>query len=171
MAGVAPYRANGLDWLAGMGADNVEEFSAASAGEAALSRFLDDHAAELATVHGDSVAKALGDLVSDVDNRQLTGGFAAFLAASFRAAVTTGIAGWRDDDLAFMRDWGFPLTAASPVAIWQGGQDRMVPYAHGEWLAANIPGARAHLRPDDGHLSLVIGAFDDILDDLVALVP
>jgi hypothetical protein len=30
----------------------------------------------------------------------------------------------------------------------------MVPYAHGEWLAAAIPGARAHLYDDEGHVSL-----------------
>ena len=31
----------------------------------------------------------------------------------------------------------------------------MVPYAHGEWLAAHVPGAEAHLFDDEGHLSLI----------------
>src|SRR5690242_10769262 len=36
MAGVAPYDAEGLDWVAGMAAENVEEFGAALAGADAL---------------------------------------------------------------------------------------------------------------------------------------
>ncbi len=41
--------------------------------------------------------------------------------------------------------------------------------AHGQWLAANIRGARVHLMPGDGHLSMTVSAFDRILDDLLDL--
>ncbi|WP_205862098.1 alpha/beta fold hydrolase [Planosporangium thailandense] len=167
LGGVAPYTAEGLDWTAGMGADNIEEFGAAVSGEPALTEYLRAQEEVLGRVTGAEVADALGDLVSEVDRRQLTGGFADYLAESFRIAVTAGIAGWRDDDLAFIRKWGFDLRGGCPVAVWQGDQDRMVPYAHGRWLAANVPGARAHLLPGHGHLSL-FGLVDEVLDDLVA---
>jgi hypothetical protein len=171
VAGVAPYQAKGLDWLAGMGPENVDEFGAAAAGEAVLTQFLHRAAAALGAVTGADVAQALGGLVIAADQAALTGEFADFVAAALRASMNTGLAGWRDDDLAFVKDWGFPLdpAPAAPVAIWQGDQDKMVPFAHGQWLAANIPGARAHLLAGEGHLSLTVSSLDRILDDLLDL--
>ena len=46
----------------------------------------------------------------------------------------------------------------------------MVPFAHAEWLAANIPGAQAHLAEGEGHLSL-FASMPTILDDLLATSP
>ena len=172
MAGVAPYTAEGLDWLDGMGAENIEEIGAATAGEAQLTSYLEAEAASLATITGPEVADGLGDLISAADKAAATGEFADYLAASFRAAVRTGIAGWRDDDLAFASDWGFTMAeagAGAPVAVWQGDQDMMVPWAHGNWLAVHIPGAVAHLLPGEGHLTLGITSFGAILDDLLAM--
>ncbi len=170
LAGVAPWGADGLDWFAGMGPENDEEFNAALQGEVALTAWLEDAAPPLATVQAGEIAASLGGLISPVDKASLTGEFAENLAASLQRAVSTGIAGWRDDDLAFAKSWGFDLGAITcPVAVWQGGEDRMVPMAHGEWLAQHIPGADKHLYPNEGHLSLGVGALDRIVDNLLAL--
>jgi pimeloyl-ACP methyl ester carboxylesterase len=171
IAGAAPYDSPGLDWMAGMAEENHEEFNAALAGEADLTTFLNGAAGSLREISAAEVADGLGGLLSETDKAALTGEFADHLAASLRAAVTAGIDGWRDDDLAFTRDWELSLDAlghATPVAIWQGDQDRMVPSAHGAWLAANIPLARARFRPGEGHLSL-INRLGEILDDLMTL--
>ena len=167
LASVAPYGVPGLDWLAGMGPENIVEFGVTLEGEEPLTRYLEREAVALGAVTGDQVAAALGGLVSEVDKAALTGEFADVLAESFRRAVSTGIAGWRDDDLAFVRHWGFDLDAIRvPVIIWQGAQDRMVPFDHGRWLAANVAGARARLLPEEGHLSLV-SHLGQILDELI----
>ena len=171
MAGIAPHDSAGLDWLAGMGPENIEEFGAAADSEAALTRFLDEAAALLRHISAGELAQAMGGLVSAADKAAISDEFAEYLAASFRAAAGAGIAGWRDDDLAFIRDWGFSLAAcaAVPVAIWQGGEDQMVPRAHGEWLAAHVPGCRARLLPAEGHLTLAVTSFGRILDDLLEM--
>src|SRR6202050_4994447 len=171
IAGVAPSDSPGLDWMGGMAEENHEEFGAALAGEADRPPFLNGAAALLREISAAEVADGLGGLLSETDKAALTAEFADYLAAAFRAAVTPGIDGWRDDDLAFTRDWGLSLDAlghATPVAIWQGDQDRMVPQTHGAWLAANIPLARARFRPGEGHLSL-ISRLGEILDDLMNL--
>jgi pimeloyl-ACP methyl ester carboxylesterase len=170
VAGAAPYAADGLDFMAGMGPENVEEFSLAVRGADALTPFLLKEAEVLREVTGDHVLAAFGGLISEADAAVLTGQFADEMAQGLHGAVRNGIEGWRDDDLAFTADWGFPLAALSGrAAIWQGDQDNMVPFAHGQWLAAHIPGARVHLEPGAGHLTMTVTAIGRILDDLLDL--
>jgi pimeloyl-ACP methyl ester carboxylesterase len=170
IAGAGPYGVEGLDFMEGMGAENHEEYGAAVESGDALRVFLEPEAKSLATVTGEQLVAALGGLASDVDRAALTGEFADDLAATFRDAVRDGIWGWFDDDLAFTRPWGFDLSSLRvPVSVWQGAQDLMVPIAHGHWLVDHIPSARPKLRSEHGHLSLVVGAFGEILDDLMAI--
>ena len=155
LAGVAPYDAEGLDFLAGMGEENIEEFAVAARSRDELEAMLVQWSAGMSGVTAGGVAGSLGDLVDDVDRTALTGELADVMARMLRRAVSSGHTGWLDDDLAFVKPWGFDVAAISvPVAIWQGAKDRMVPFSHGEWLVAHIPGARAHLREGDGHISL-----------------
>jgi pimeloyl-ACP methyl ester carboxylesterase len=169
IAGVAPRSAEGLDWLDGMGEENLEEEAAAEAGEEQLLAFLEPFREQMMSATGSQLYAILGDLLSDVDRGVLTGEYAEHLADGGRAGLAQGVYGWFDDDLAFIRDWGFDVRDVSrPVTIWQGAQDRMVPAAHGAWLAANVPGARARLLPDHGHLSLSLALYGEILDDLIS---
>jgi len=52
--------------------------------------------------------------------------------------------------------------------IWQGSDDLMVPFAHGQWLALHFPQASVHLEQGEGHLSIGLGALDRMLDELIA---
>lgn len=172
VGGIAPHDAEGLDWMAGMGQENVAGFSAALAGDAAIHHLLEQIGPSFATVTADDMAARLGNLVSDVDRSAITGEAAAWLAEVFRESVRNGFWGWQDDELAFVKQWGFDLADTKvPVAIWQGAQDRFTPFAHGEWLASHIPGAHPHLLTDQGHLSLGVDSFGVILDDLISIAP
>ena len=171
VAGVAPYveSRGSLDWLAGMGQDNLDEFSASLDGEAAVRDYLEPLGAALRTVQADGIVATMASLLPAVDRLHLLGPFGDDLALSFREAVSVSIDGWVDDDLAFTRPWGFDLgSIAVPVTVWQGSDDLMVPFAHGEWLAASIPGSLARLLPGDGHLSIGVGRAAEIVDDLLA---
>ncbi len=166
LAGVAPFGVEGLDWLEGMGPENVRDFEAAARGREAFTPIAEEQADELSTVTGDDIVAAFGGLVDEVDAAALTGEFAETVAAEFRHAMAQGPIGMIEDNLQIVRPWGFDVAELTvPVSVWQGAHDKMVPFGHGQWLAATIPGARAHLYDDEGHLSLV-AKLDEILADL-----
>ena len=169
ISGVAPYGAAGLDWTAGMGEDNVAEFGAALEGEGRLRPYLLDQREQLKDVTPDGIVASLGTLLPEVDRAVLTGEFAEDVAASFHVGLRLGVDGWLDDDLAFAKPWGFDLAEVSvPTALWQGSQDLMVPFAHGQWLSSRVPGVAAHLELGEGHLSVGLGALEPMLDELVS---
>jgi pimeloyl-ACP methyl ester carboxylesterase len=168
IASVAPIDGEGLDWTAGMGQENIEEFTAMRAGDDELEGLLQDRAEQMRAVTGDQIIAVLGDLVSDVDRQALSGELAEFFVVETRHALLNGVSGWFDDDRAFAVDWGFDLgDIQAPLSVWHGGQDRFVPLAHGEWLAGRLT-VDAHLRPEHGHLSLVVSSYGEILDTLLA---
>jgi len=165
----APCAVEGLDWMAGMGEENVAEFSAALDGEDRLRPYLLAEREQLEDATASGIVASLETLLPDVDRAVLTGEFGEDLAANFHEAMRTGVEGWLEDDMAFTRPWGFGLQEVSvPTVIWQGSADLMVPFSHGQWLAAQLPGASAHLEEGEGHLSVGLGALDRMLDELVS---
>jgi pimeloyl-ACP methyl ester carboxylesterase len=169
LAGIGPADTD-LDLDAGMAAENVQELAAARAGEPTLRPYLEQAAVELTTLDAAALIEAMGELLPPADRVALTPARAEEFAASGREALADGIDGWLDDDLAFVRPWGFSLPdIAVPVAVWQGDQDTMVPIAHGRWLAEHVPTARTHLPFGDGHMSAGYDHIGEIVTDLVAL--
>jgi len=151
----------------GMGAENVAEYTAAFAGVDALTAVLEEFSPAVFASTAEEVADSLGTLAPPVDRAALTGEEAEVTAQSFRHAGRQGIVGWLNDDLTHTRPWGFSVgDIAVPVAVWQGTEDMMVPFAHAEWLAAHIPGVRAHFEQGEGHISLR-AQMPRILDELL----
>jgi pimeloyl-ACP methyl ester carboxylesterase len=156
LASVAPFAAEGLDWLAGMGQDNLDEFGAAIEGESALRPYLTEASAQLVAAGPTGMVEAFRSLLPEVDVAVLDADIAEFMYAWVAGGQRQGADGWLDDDLAFVRDWGFdPASIRVPLLVLQGRQDLMVPFAHGQWLASRIPGNTARLTDDDGHLTLL----------------
>lgn len=70
------------------------------------------------------------------------------------AGVATGKDGLIDDDLVYVRAWGADLgRITAPVLIAHGTDDRVVPVAHGRWLADTVPGAEFWALEGEGHIS------------------
>ena len=168
IAGVAPYDAEGLNFLEGMGQQNIDEFGLALQGEEAIRPSHEAEAVGLRNTDAAGLIEGMATLQPDVDRAVLTAEFGEDLAANFAEGLRTGVDGWVDDDLAFVAPWGFSLAEiAVPAFVWQGSEDLMVPFAHGQWLAAHVPGASPRLQQAEGHLSIGVGALDRMFDDLL----
>jgi pimeloyl-ACP methyl ester carboxylesterase len=170
LASIAPYPAEGLDWFGGMGEANVAEFGLTLEGREALKPFLRHERDAMLAAGPAGLANAMRTLLSPTDHAVFTGETADYMFEAFRAGSEERLDGWLDDDLAFAKPWGFELEQIEvPVLLWQGAEDRFVPFAHGEWLARRIPAVDARLSRDDGHLTLLVRRLGEVHGWLVAV--
>ena len=143
VAGLAPFGAEGLDWFAGMSDSGAASLRAAVEGREAKERY------------EASGAEYDPEMFTPKDHAALSGAW-SWLLDVVNPAVEAGPGGLIDDDLAYVRPWGFdPARVIAPTLLLHGGRDRVVPSSHGEWLARRCPSAELRLYPDDGHISVL----------------
>jgi pimeloyl-ACP methyl ester carboxylesterase len=150
---IAPYPAEGLDWLAGMNEGNVEEFEAALAGEAAIRAIAERERTTTLERLAAGRADFLGDSyeMSEVDKAQMAKHLVR-ISDHLTNGLAPGADGWVDDSLAFTKPWGFDVGSIRvPVRLTYGRADNLVPAAHGDWLAAHIQGAEVQVT-NAGHM-------------------
>jgi pimeloyl-ACP methyl ester carboxylesterase len=139
VAGLAPLTRD-FDWFAGMVAPGG--LRAAAAGRRERERYAE-------TDEFDEASFTSADWTALAEDW-------ASLGADAARAGAAGHDGLIDDDVAFTTDWGFePSEIKAPVLIVQGGQDRVVPPTHADWLVRTCPDSELWLRPHDGHISIL----------------
>jgi pimeloyl-ACP methyl ester carboxylesterase len=151
---VAPWDAEGLEWVGGMTAGNVEEFEAAARGEAAYREVVERERQTTLDRIASGDSNVLGDSyeLSDEDRAQMER-HAALVADHLYNALANGSDGWVDDGLAMTKPWGFEVeTIRVPVYLTYGRTDTLVPAAHGDWLAARIPNVKVVALEGAGHM-------------------
>ncbi|HET9322995.1 MAG TPA: alpha/beta hydrolase [Gaiellaceae bacterium] len=168
LASPAPYGADGLDFFAGMGEKNIEEIKVVLESEERHWESLERDRAELLAATPEGLVEAWKTLLGPADLAVTTGRFARYVLDAIRAGIERNLEGWFDDDIVLVTPWGFDLASISvPVLLWQGEQDRFVPFGHGVWLSERIPGVDARLSPDDGHLTLTERRVPEVHDWLL----
>jgi pimeloyl-ACP methyl ester carboxylesterase len=163
LASLAPLDAEGLDWFDGMGQENADDFRLYLRDPVASRAKMEaDREAELAASPAD-LATILQTLLSPADAAVLKDSLAEYLLWSGQEGLAPGSQGWWDDGVADASPWGFELSAISvPVLLMHGRQDQFVPFGHGQWLAARIPGVEARLLDHDGHLTLFVNRIGEV---------
>jgi pimeloyl-ACP methyl ester carboxylesterase len=158
IVGVAPLGEQGLErdaWLAGMDPENVKEFGWAEAGEAVLTRELEaEYARTKERVASDPSSLLDAFELSESDREQLRRPeLMQIVRESTFEHSANGVGGWVDDDLAIVQPWGFDVAQISvPVLVRYGASDVLVPAAHGDWIAAHVPGCVVKVDHVAGHL-------------------
>ena len=150
----APWDLVDFDPIAGMNPGNVEEFTAAAAGEAAHRPIAEREAATALARLREGRTDWLGDAyeMSESDQAELAQDLGAALD-DMETSLAQGVDGWVDDMQASVKPWGFDLGAIRcPVRIEYGRSDAFVPAAHGDWLVEHVPGATGVIT-DAGHLA------------------
>ena len=169
LASVAPFDSAGLDWTAGMAPENVADFEVASGHPEDYAAYQEENFLPLVEIGADDMADGMAGFFTSTDAAAFTGDLAQWLTQMFHRAGAQGVVGIHDDGLAIAAPWGFDLgSIAVPTAVWAGGQDVMVPFAHGQWLAKHIPGAVPHLIETEGHLTL-LDRLEEVLSELLRL--
>jgi pimeloyl-ACP methyl ester carboxylesterase len=155
LASLAPFDADGLDYFAGMGQDNIDDTRLYFADEAAARAQTDKFHEGFLTASPEDLASGMASLLSPVDAALGGGELSEFMSSSMKDGLAPGSQGWWDDNC-MVRPWGFDVAdIAIPVLLLHGKHDQFVPFGHGEWLAAHIPGVEPRLLADDGHLTLI----------------
>ena len=151
----APFRADRLDWFAGLGPAVSDAYRQVFTDPDAARAAMDERRQETLATSASDLAELFAGFLTPADAAVLTAELAEFITATNHEALAPGSQGWWDDIYALIHPWGFDLANISvPVLLLHGRQDKFIPFGHGQWLATHIPGVEARLLDDDGHLTL-----------------
>ena len=147
LCSLAPYDAAGLDWMAGFSPAAVEEVRLMFADPAASRATFEEEREQTLAADPAELAQEWQKTSPDADLAFLTSE-----AICVQQSYAAGIEGCWDDCWAQLTPWGFDVTPiAVPVLLLHGRRDEAVPFSHGQWLAARIPGVEARFYDNEGH--------------------
>jgi pimeloyl-ACP methyl ester carboxylesterase len=152
VSGFAPAEDPGFDFFAAMSDLNIGELKAAANGEPELARLLTEFA-QAAGANPDAMIDEIISELSDADQSALARPeVRAIFRDAIGASVRDGLSGWIDDDLAFMKPWGFDLNQITqPTLLMQGEFDLLVPRGHMAHIASRIRGSELQIISGAGH--------------------
>jgi len=90
------------------------------------------------------------------------------LANATSVAFNNGHKGPFQDLIIYANPWNFDLKDITiPVHIWHGLSDTVVPVSFGEYYASSIKNSIAKYYQNEGHISIVINRFNEIINELM----
>lgn len=156
LGGLAPYDAEGLDWLSGMTASNQRAYRHAGGDLRALIAMLNEQAGQVRS-NSENLLKLLWPDLAEHD-KNVIGNIAIRrkIAEVHAAALSENTDGWIDDVVALSRPWKFdPAEITVPVLLWHGRKDVFSPIMHTYWLSERIRSSELVVEDDAAHFGAV----------------
>lgn len=153
--GVAPRDGEGLDFFAGMDAENVRRFTLAAQGlDAAEEQLGADYEAILERGRTQDPERLLGAMQLPPADLELLRRHGRAMVEAVLEGGRNGTGGFVDDFVAIAAPWGFdPRAVQAPLIVSYGAHDVNVPAGHGAWLAENVPTKDVRVSAGGGHLA------------------
>jgi pimeloyl-ACP methyl ester carboxylesterase len=143
----APYDAEGLDWLGGMGPGAEEDVRLMFGDRAKARAAFTEEREQLLAASPAELAQQWQKTSPDADLAFLTDE-----ATCVQQALAAGIEGFYGDNRAQLIPWGFDVAEITvPVLLLHGRRDEAVPFGHAQWLADRIPGVEVRFYDHEGH--------------------
>jgi hypothetical protein len=168
IAAVSPYDAKDFDWFQDQNPESIEEAKIAVESLEESIIYKEKYYAEIRDLTAEQIlveyAKRSSFDSFESDYRT----FAEDLSVSLHDALESGVTGFADDELAFLRNWGFETKAVPvPVCIWHGLEDLTVSPHMGRWLHANISDSKLELLDGQNHGSIMVENRAEIIDEAI----
>ena len=129
---------------------------------------------ELLAADATGIVESLSSLLPDVDKKVILDNpdLGQNIVDGFQEGMRVSADGYVDDSMSFIEPWGFDFDEIKvPVFLWQGSEDMMVPFGHGQWIAKHLPQDKLvqHLLQGEGHISIFLGKADNMLEELLSV--
>jgi pimeloyl-ACP methyl ester carboxylesterase len=153
---------------------DIDKTNVSLQGEEAMQKFCLAKREDILKADIAGIVEGLSTTLPDVDKEAMLQSteMGQHIVDSLHEGLRISADGWVDDDLCFVKPWGFDFNEIKvPVLLYQGSEDKMVPFAHGQWLAEHLPQAKLekHLLQGQGHISIFFEECDGIIDRLLQL--
>ena len=151
IAGLAPFDDPNFDFFAGLSEERREVPLLALTSRADFEASMSKMATELSSYDFDQIKEKF-----DVDpDNPISDERILSIQAIWQYSFMQSSIGLRDDNLAFLKPWGFSLEEiSSPVQLWAGTKDVDVPPSHAEYLKRMIPNSELFIVEDKSHLTI-----------------
>jgi len=156
LGSLAPYDADGLDWLSGMTASNQQAYRHAGRDLRALIAMLNDQANQVRSNSEGLLKRLWPDLAEHDKNVVGNISIRRKIAEVHAAALRDSADGWIDDVIALSRPWNFdPAEITAPVLFWHGSEDIFSPITHTYWLRERIRSSELEVENGAAHFGAV----------------